>query len=141
MSSDVLSLHVNGIDNQIASTSRLALGRKDDNDNEQTLAQLLEETVRTSSRGSNNVIKDGAVSSPSLPSLPALNSPASRTYISSLLSKDLVALLREPDELAKQAEVLDAELSSLCYRSTGDLLGVGQCLDSVEDGFGSVSSA
>ena len=125
----------------IASTSRLLLDDDDHDAGLPTLAQLLEETVRASSGGSSRRHhhgEDEATPSPSLPSLPVLSSIASRSYVSSLLSKDLPALLKEPDELAKQAEMLDGDLASLCYRSTSDLLGVGECMDGVEDGFGCV---
>ena len=123
-----------------------------------TLAQLLQETVHHAASGQSSSssgsslqgIKrvqqqqphssSGDAATPtsiaSLPSLPNLSSPASRAYLSSLLAKDLPSLLREPDELKKQSEHLDADLANLCYRSTRDLLGVGESVDGVEDGFG-----
>jgi hypothetical protein len=87
---------------------------------EVTLAQLLEATVRASSTSA---------------ILPSLSTPSSKSYISTLLSKDLASLVKEPDRLKKQSEVLDADLANLCYKSTADLLGVGDCVDTVEDGF------
>lgn len=122
-----------------------------------SLAQLLQETVHhaasgQSSNSSGSTLQgikrlqqqSSSLSIPgvstaaiaSLPSLPNLSSPASRAYLSSLLAKDLQSLLREPDELKKQSEHLDADLANLCYRSTRDLLGVGESVDGVEDGFG-----
>lgn len=118
-----------------------------------SLAQLLQETVRESARrgsrsagsssshgtlkGRNDASLNNKLDNHApLPSLPSLSSPSSRAYISSLLSKDLAALLKEPEELSRQSDLLDGDLATLCFKSIGDLLGVGDCVDSVEDGFG-----
>jgi len=132
----------------VAPASRLAEDAASSTDDGlPTLAQLLQETVNslgvgttTSSSTTATATSSGAESPaatilPALPSLPNLSSPPSRSYISALLSKDLPSLLKEPEELARQSELLDADLANLCYRSTGDLLGVGDCVDGVEDGF------
>lgn len=116
----------------VASTSRLSLESESGRGELPTLAQLLHETLSQSPSSS---------SGPSLASLPSLSSPSARSYLGSLLAKDLPSLLREPAELAQQSDALDADLANLCYRSTGDLLGVGDCVDGVEDGFGQVSMA
>lgn len=133
----------------IASTSHATLDIDEANEGSgagPSLAQLLQETVREGSRrvvGSRGSSAAGTSRRGSrtdnhapLPSLPSLSSPSSRAYISSLLSKDLATLFREPEELDKQSELLDGDLATLCYKSIGDLLGVGECVDSVEDGFG-----
>ena len=96
-----------------------------------TLAQLLQETLRAPARKSSTSSDVEA-----LPALPSLSSSSSKAYLDSLLSRDLSSLLREPDELRKQGDLLDADLANLCYRSTADLLGVGESVDSVQDGFG-----
>jgi hypothetical protein len=126
----------------IASTSHSTLDVVEANGAGPSLAQLLQETVREGarrgSRTSSTRSRNGASKIDShapLPSLPSISSPASRAYISSLLSKDLTALLKEPEELSRQSEVLDGDLATLCYKSIGELLGVGECVDSVEDGF------
>lgn len=141
---DVFRVHdgtTNG--SPIASTSHSTLDTDEGSGAGPSLAELLRETVRESarrgSRTSSSKSRNGASKIDShapLPSLPSLSSPSSRAYISSLLAKDLPALLKEPDELSRQSEVLDGDLATLCYKSIGDLLGVGECVDSVEDGFG-----
>lgn len=151
---DVFDASTSMMASPYASTSRHQL---DDGESAMmpTLAQLLQETVRHAASGhsssgsslqgikrvqqqqqqsSTGTSTSSAIAS--LPSLPNLSSPASRAYLSSLLAKDLPSLLREPDELKKQSEHLDADLANLCYRSTRDLLGVGESVDGVEDGFG-----
>jgi hypothetical protein len=133
-------------DAPIASTSRLSLDSQSVGDEGlPSLAQLLQETVAQaasglSSKSSSSRSAQDAALLPSLASLPNLNTPSARAYIGSLLSKDLPSLLREPAELSRQSDALDADLANLCYRSTGDLLGVGDCVDGVEDGFGRVAS-
>jgi hypothetical protein len=131
----------------IASTSLVTLESEDPVGAGPTLAQLLQETVR---EGARHAPRSARASSKSraragsnrdddhvpLPILPSLSSSTSRAYINSLLGKDLPALLKEPEELSRQSEVLDADLATLCYKSIGDLLVVGDCVDSVQDGFG-----
>lgn len=141
---DVFSIDANA---PIASTSRVSLDSQSvgggGEDGLPTLAQLLQDTVAraaagSSSKASSRTVQD-AVPLPSLASLPNLSTPSARAYIGSLLSKDLPSLLKEPAELTRQSDALDADLANLCFRSTGDLLGVGDCVDGVEDGFGQVA--
>lgn len=140
---DVFRVHestTNG--SPFASTSHSTLDVDEADGAGPSLAQLLQETVRESARRglrtSSSKSRNGASKIDShapLPSLPSLTSPSSRAYISSLLSKDLPALLKEPDELSRQSELLDGDLATLCYKSIGELLSVGECVDGVEDGF------
>lgn len=147
---DVFRVHdstTNG--SPVASTSHATLDNDETNGGDgagPSLAQLLQETVRDGARRGGTRAPSSTAgttrrasrtnSDTPLPSLPSLSSRSSRAYISSLLSKDLAALLKEPEELDKQSELLDGDLATLCYKSIGDLLGVGECVDSVEDGFG-----
>lgn len=124
-------------DAPVASTSRLSLdsvAASVGGEGLPTLAQLLQETLAHSASG-----ESSSTTTSSLASLPNLRSPAARAYIGSLLAKDLPSLLKEPAELSRQSDALDADLANLCFRSTGDLLGVGDCVDGVEDGFGQVA--
>lgn len=140
---DVFRVH-NGATNgsPVASTSYSTLDAEGADGAGPSLVQLLQETVREGarrgSRASSAKSRNGASKIDShapLPSLPSLSSPSSRAYISSLLSKDLPALLKEPDELSRQSDLLDGDLATLCYKSIGELLSVGECVDGVEDGF------